>query len=78
MYIVIKAEHISNDSVDKEYLFPDEDDNLAAYEGGYAQVMVPSGLLQNISKYLSSQLDSYSLVYYDLIPIRTLGIIIAP
>ena len=49
-YTVIKAEHVSNDSVDKEYVFPDEDDNLTVYEGRYAQVMVPSGLLQNISK----------------------------
>ena len=49
-YTVIKAEHVSNDSVNKEYVFPDEDDNLTVYEGRYAQVMVPSGLLQNISK----------------------------
>ena len=52
MYTVIKAEHVSNDSVDEEYMFPDKDDNLTAYEGGYAQVMVPSGLLQNLSKWL--------------------------
>ena len=50
LYAVLKAERISNDRVDKEYVFPDENDNLTAYEGGYAQVMVPSGLLQNISK----------------------------
>ena len=49
-YTVIKAKRISNDSVDKEYVFPDEDDNLTAYEGGYAQVMVPSDILQNLSK----------------------------
>ena len=49
-YAVLKAERISNDSVDKEYVFPDENDSLAAYGGGHAQVMVPSGLLQNISK----------------------------
>ena len=47
---VIKAEHISSDSVDKDYVFPDEDDNLSAYNGGNAQLMVPIGLLQNISK----------------------------
>ena len=50
LYIVIKAECISNDSVDKDYVFPDEDDNLVAYSGGKAQLMIPIGLLQNISK----------------------------
>ena len=50
LYAVIKVERISNDIVDEEYVFPDDEDNLTAYGGGYAQVMVPSGLLQNISK----------------------------
>ena len=50
---VIKAEHISNDSVDKDYVFSDEDGNLAAYSGGNAQLMVPIDLLQNISKNIS-------------------------
>ena len=50
LFIVIKAERVSNSSVDKDYTFPDEDDNLAAYSGGNAQLMVPIGLLQNISK----------------------------
>ena len=50
LHAVIKAERVSNDSVDEEYMFPDENDNLTAYEGGYARVIVPSGLLQNISK----------------------------
>ena len=50
LYVVIKAERISNDSVIQEYVFPDDEDSLTAYGGGYAQVMVPSGLLQNISK----------------------------
>ena len=49
-FVVIKAEHILNDSADKDYVFPDADDNLAAYTGGNAQLMVPSGLLQNLSK----------------------------
>ena len=49
-YIVIKAERISNVSADKDYVFPDADDNLVTYTGGNAQLMVPSGLLQNISK----------------------------
>lgn len=48
--IVIKAERISNDSVDNGYSFPDEKDNLTAYGGGRAQLMVPGGLLQDISK----------------------------
>ena len=52
LYVVLKAERISNDRVDKEYVFPDENDSLTAYGGGHAQVMVPSGLLQNISKWL--------------------------
>ena len=47
---VIKAERVSGDSVDKDYVFPDEDDNLTAYNGGNAQLMVSIGLLQNISK----------------------------
>ena len=47
---VIEVEHISNDSVDNEYVFPDDEDSLTAYDGGYARVMVPSGLLQNIRK----------------------------
>ena len=48
---VIKAERVSNDSVQKGYVFPDEDDNLTAYTGGNARLMVSSSLLQNISKY---------------------------
>ena len=50
-HIVIKAERVSNDSVDKGYVFPDEDDNLTNYNGGSAQLMLPSGLLQDISMY---------------------------
>ena len=50
LYAVIKAERVSNDSVDKDYVFPDEDDNLAAYNGGNTQLVLPIGLLQNISK----------------------------
>ena len=34
----------------KDYVFPDEDDDLTAYAGGNAQFTVPSGLLQTISK----------------------------
>ena len=50
IHTVIKAELVSNDSVDKEYVFPNEVDNLTAYSGGSTQLVVPVGLLQNISK----------------------------
>ena len=50
LYTVIKAERVSDDGVDKDYVFPDEDDNLTVYSGGNTQLMVPIGLLQNISK----------------------------
>ena len=50
IYAVIKAERVSNDSVDKHYVFPDEDDNLTSYTGGSAQLNISSSLLQNISK----------------------------
>ena len=50
LHVVIKAERVSNDSVRKGYVFPDEDDNLTAYTGGNVQIMVSSDLLQNISK----------------------------
>ena len=50
-YVVLKAERISiNDSVDEGYMFPDEDDNLATYTGGNTQLIIPSDLLQDISK----------------------------
>ena len=47
---VLKAERVSNEFLDKGYVFPDEDDNLTAYMGGSAQVMVPGRLLQNLCK----------------------------
>ena len=50
LFAVLKAERLSNDTLDKGYVFPDEDDDLTAYTGGTAQVMVPSGLLQDICK----------------------------
>ena len=50
MCVVIKAEQVSNDSAYEGYAFPDEDDNLTAYTGGNAQLMIPSELIQNISK----------------------------
>ena len=49
-FAVFKAERL-NENLDEGYAFPDEDDNLATFTGGSAQVMVPSGLLQDICKY---------------------------
>ena len=54
LYTVVKAERVSNDSVNKDYVFPDEDDNLTSYTGGSAQLTISSGLLQNISKHTIS------------------------
>ena len=45
-HIVIKGERISYDDMGTLYIFPNEDDDLANYTGGSAQVMVPNGLLQ--------------------------------
>ena len=52
---------MSNATLVKGYIFPDENDNLTAYTGGTAQVMVPSGLLQNICKY---KITLYSFCSY--------------
>ena len=49
--LVIKAERVSNDEVDKGYIFPNYDDDLTEYTGGSVQLMVPSGLLQDISEH---------------------------
>ena len=48
--IVINAERVTNDSVHEGYVFPNEDVNLTAYNGGRVQIMVSSYTLQNISK----------------------------
>ena len=50
-FVVLKAERVSNDSLNRGYVFPDEDDNLTAYTGGITQLSVPVGLLQNVCKY---------------------------
>ena len=52
---MIKAERVSNDEVDDiRYMFPDDDDDddddLTEYTGGSVQLMIPSGLLQEISE----------------------------
>jgi len=51
MFVVIKVEHVSNDNSVEGYVFPNENDNLTGYAGGRTNLMVPSGLLQDISKY---------------------------
>ena len=52
VFSVLKAERVSNETFDDGYVFPDEDDDLTAYTGRNAQVMVPSNLLQEICKCL--------------------------
>ena len=49
MFVVIKAELVSNDEVNEGYMFPDDDD-LTEYTGGSVQLMIPSDLLQEISE----------------------------
>jgi len=51
MFVVIKVERVSNDDIVKGYLFPNENDSLTGYAGGKTQLMVPSGVLKDISKY---------------------------
>ena len=51
MFVVLKAERVSNDSLNRGYVFPDEDDNLTAYTGRRTQLSVPVGLLQDVCKY---------------------------
>ena len=48
---VIKAERISltDDNTNEGYVFPDDDDDLTDYDGGIVQLMISSGLLQDIS-----------------------------
>ena len=65
LYAVIKAERISSDSVGKDYVFPDEDDNLSAYNGGNTQLMVHIGLLQNISKNIVQLNFQFLTEYYS-------------
>ena len=67
---------MSNDNEDEGYVFPDEDDNLTAYTGGIAQLMISSSLMQNISKHtyivaidLALQFTVYSLSYIAIYPI---------
>ena len=48
--LVLKAERISNGSMNKGYMFPDEGDDLTAYTGKNAQVSLSGGLLQDLCK----------------------------
>ena len=50
MFVVLKAERVSNDSLSKGYKFPDDDDNLTEYTGSNAQLSVSADLLQDLSK----------------------------
>lgn len=49
-FLVIKVERVSNEDTEEGYIFPDEDDELTDYIGGNVQLMVPVGVLQDISK----------------------------
>ena len=48
--VVLKAERISNDGMNKGYMFPDEDDNLTAYAGRNTQLSLSGSLLQDLCK----------------------------
>ena len=50
VFVVLKAERVSNDSLTKGYKFPDDDDNLTEYTGSNAQLSVSPDLLQDLSK----------------------------
>ena len=56
IFAVIKAEHVSHD---EGYMFPDDDDDLTEYTGGSVQLMLPSGLLQDFSKYNDSSTRNF-------------------
>ena len=49
-FVVLKAERISNGSVNKGYIFPDEDDDLTTYTGRSAQLLLSGDLLQDLGK----------------------------
>ena len=48
--VVLKAERISNGSINKGFMFPDEDDDLTVYTGKNAQLLLSGGLLQDLCK----------------------------
>ena len=47
------------------YIFPNEDDDLTNYTGGSAQVMVPSSLLQAVSKCVYLSICAYILYTHN-------------
>ena len=47
---VLKAERISDGNMNKGYIFPDEDDDLASYTGRSTQLSLSSSLLQDLCK----------------------------
>ena len=57
---------MSNETFDDGYVFPDEDDDFTAYTGRSAQVMVPSGLLQEICKCFCFSFIVHVCVYYTI------------
>ena len=48
----------------KDYVFPDESDDLSTYVGGTARLKITSGLLQRISEEILCSLYK-SLLYYS-------------
>ena len=60
---MLKVEHIPDESLEKGYVFPDEDDNLTSYTGGNTQLAIPGSLLENICKY-SNKMFIFWVVYF--------------
>ena len=48
IFAVLKAEYVSNGTINKGYVFPDEDDDLTNYTGRNAQLSMSSNLLQEL------------------------------
>jgi len=55
-FTVVKVQRLSNENVraGEAYVFPDEQDDLTSFTGGYAQIMVPNSILQHVVEQLSS------------------------
>ena len=66
VFVVLKAERVSNDSLSKGYKFPDEDDNLTEYTGSSAQLSVSADLLQDLSKLNHFVLHNKFLVHVTI------------
>ena len=50
IFAVLKAKYVSNGTINKGYVFPDEDDDLTNYTGRNAQLSMSSNLLQELCK----------------------------